>query len=184
MLRLATASGFSRASATVAASCGQPGALGTALSNITGGAFTAAPWAIRIKTAWNNYNIEKNVLLRGGVGGIGETRETEGIIPPLWATPEDYRIGLTQDAQNAYQRASQISSRFHDLGGTGDPPGWDRNVAKDIKDLAQIEPGFNVEPNEIVSGKAWPDGKARKWLGYYDENGRSIAPRDRWEVQQ
>ena len=151
--------------------------LGNAISNITGGKFTGAGWAVSVANAWNNYNISKNVLLRGGVGGVGETERSQTVVPPLFSTAEDYRRSLVQDAQTVYERGQQLKQRFRDLGGQGDPPGWDRGAFDRTKGLANLEPVNNKEPGEIVST---PNGPAY-WRGYYDENGNPIPKNKRYD---
>jgi hypothetical protein len=156
---------------------GPKSAFAQAMTNIQQGKFTGDARFQAVATAWNNYNIEKNVLLRGGIGGQGETERAAATVPPLFARPEDYRIALVQDAQNVMQRGYQIQKRFHDLGGQGDPPGWDRDGFETTKNLANIEPVRNAQPGERVT----LGGKPAIWRGFYDNNGRAIPPDQRYE---
>ena len=156
---------------------GQPSALGEAWANITGGKFTGDARFQAVATAWNNYNIEKNVLLRGGIGGQGETERAQNTVPPLFARPEDYRIALVQDAQNVMQRGYQIQKRYHDLGGQGSPPGWDPDGFETTKRLANIDPVNNLQPGDRVETKVGP----AIWRGYYDDVGRAIPPNKRYD---
>ena len=156
---------------------GPKSAFAQAMTNIQQGKFTGDPRFQAVATAWNNYNIEKNVLLRGGIGGQGETERAAATVPPLFARPEDYRIALVQDAQNVMQRGYQIQKRFHDLGGQGDPPGWDRDGFETTKNLANIEPVRNAQPGDRVT----LGGKPAIWRGFYDNNGKAIPPDQRYE---
>jgi hypothetical protein len=159
---------------------GPKSAFAQAISNFNQGKFTGDPRFQAVITAWNNYNIEKNVLLRGGIGGQGETERASATVPPLFARPEDYRIALVQDAQNVMQRGYQIQKRFRDLGGQGDPPGWDRDGFETTKNLANIEPVRNAQPGDRVT----LGGKPAIWRGYYDNNGKAIPPDQRYEQVQ
>lgn len=156
---------------------GPKSAFAQAMTNIQQGKFTGDPRFQAVATAWNNYNIEKNVLLRGGIGGQGETERAAATVPPLFARPEDYRIALVQDAQNVMQRGYQIQKRFHDLGGQGDPPGWDRDGFETTKTLANIEPVRNAQPGDRVT----LGGKPAIWRGFYDNSGKAIPPDQRYE---
>jgi hypothetical protein len=156
---------------------GPKSAFAQAMSNIQGGKFTGDPRYQAVATAWNNYNIEKNVLLRGGIGGQGETERAQATVPPLFARPEDFRIALVQDAQNVMQRGYQLQKRYHDLGGQGDPPGWDRGAFETTRDLANIEPVNNKQPGDRIM----IDGVPAIWRGYYDANGKAIPPDKRYE---
>lgn len=153
------------------------GAFATAMRNFNNGVFTGDPRYVAVAQAWNNYNIEKNTLLRGGVGGIGETRETEAIIPKLFERPEDFRVALVQDAENVKVRADQIQKRYHDLGGEGDYPGFDRGAYKVVSDMVNVEPINNKKPGDRVM----IDGSPAIWRGVYDENGKYIPPDERYQ---
>jgi hypothetical protein len=156
---------------------GPKSAFAQAMTNIQQGKFTGDQRFQAVAIAWNNYNIEKNVLLRGGIGGQAETAAAGQVIPPLFARPEDYRTALTQDAQNVYNRGVQLQKRYHDLGGQGDPPGWNRDDFETTKRLANTEPVNNKQPGDRVM----IDGVPAIWHGYYDDNGRAIPPDKRYE---
>jgi hypothetical protein len=156
---------------------GPKSAFAQAMSNIQQGRFTGDSRFIAVANAWNNYNTEKNVLLREGVGGVGETERAAAVIPPVFQRPEDFRLSLVQDAQNVYRRGLDLKQQYRELGGQGDPPGWDRDAFAYTTELANREPIRNAQPGDRVT----LGGKPAIWRGYYDKDGHAIPREKRYE---
>ena len=137
---------------------------------------------VALANAVKRYQSEMNVVIRGGVGGQGETMENLRTVNPIFATPTNYRLIVAQDAQLAQASVNSFKHQYKQMGG-GPMPGLDPDAAEQLHDLANMDPVHQVQPGTTVPGKEWPDGKARVWLGPFDERGRLRQnPDDNWDM--
>jgi hypothetical protein len=137
---------------------------------------------VALANAVKRYQAEMNVVIRGGVGGQGETMENLRTVNPIFATPTNYRIIVAQDAQLAQASVNSFKHQYKQMGG-GPMPGLDPDAEAQLHDLANMDPVHQVEPGQVVPGKEWSDGKARVWLGPFDNRGRLRQnPDDNWDL--
>ena len=137
---------------------------------------------VALANAVKRYQSEMNVVIRGGVGGQGETLENLRTVNPIFATPTNYRLVVAQDAQLAQASVNSFKHQYNQMGG-GPMPGLDPDAADQLHDLANMEPIHQVQPGTTVPGKEWSDGKARVWLGPFDKRGRLRQnPDDNWDL--
>ena len=137
---------------------------------------------VALANATKRYQSEMNVVIRGGVGGQGETLENIRTINPIFSTPANYRTVVAQDAQMAQASVNQFKHQYRQMGG-GPMPGLDPDAEEQLSNLANMEPVHQVQPGATIPGKEWPDGKARVWLGPFDAKGRLRQnPDDNWDM--
>jgi hypothetical protein len=137
---------------------------------------------VALANAVKRYQSEMNVVIRGGVGGQGETMENLRTVNPIFATPTNYRLIVAQDAQLAQASVNSFKHQYKQMGG-GPMPGLDPDAESQLHDLANMDPVHQVQPGQVVPGKEWSDGKARVWLGPFDERGRLRQnPDDNWDM--
>jgi hypothetical protein len=137
---------------------------------------------VALANAVKRYQSEMNVVIRGGVGGQGETMENLRTVNPIFATPTNYRLIVAQDAQLAQASVNSFKHQYKQMGG-GPMPGLDPDAEEQLHDLANMDPVHQVQPGQVVPGKEWSDGKARVWLGPFDARGRLRQnPDDNWDM--
>jgi hypothetical protein len=137
---------------------------------------------VALANAVKRYQSEMNVVIRGGVGGQGETMENLRTVNPIFATPTNYRIIVAQDAQLAQASVNSFKHQYKQMGG-GPMPGLDPDAEGQLHDLANMDPVHQAQPGQVVPGKEWSDGKARVWLGPFDNRGRLRQnPDDNWDM--
>ena len=106
---------------------------------------------------WLKYNIDANVLQTGAGQGEGEVMITANNIP-YWSNPDKFRAAVIHDAKNALARVNHLYVQWQQVGGHGNPVGYQPDEIQAMKGIAALpDPsappstaGFN--PNAFVGG--------------------------------